>query len=29
MDFVYCTLTLAFAAAMVGFVAVCAKVERP
>ena len=28
MDFVYCTLILIFAAAMIGFVALCARVEK-
>ncbi len=28
MDFVYCALTLVFAAAMIGFAAVCQRVEK-
>ena len=28
MDFVYCALILLFAAAMIGFVALCAFVEK-
>jgi membrane glycosyltransferase len=28
MDFVYCALVLGFAAALIGFVALCARVEK-
>ena len=28
MDFVYCALILVFAAAMIGFVSLCARVEK-
>jgi membrane glycosyltransferase len=28
MDFVYCALALVFAAAMIGFVVLCARVEK-
>lgn len=28
MDFLYCAFTLAFAAAMIGFTALCAGVEK-